>query len=98
MTELTQHETKALLSGVILLQQAMIEGLVRHDTIGYPQTRETLEEAIKALEEGEVVDEKVFLPLRETIAMLDDLHRPLELGERPHPVNWPDQLRRLGLI
>lgn len=90
--------TRPLLAGVVLLQQMILELLIRQDSIGYHQAREFLAQAAAAFDRTRGVPPETLKPLRAAIDMLDDLHRPLGPDEQPHAPNWLDQLRRNGLL
>ncbi|WP_162915141.1 hypothetical protein [Desertibaculum subflavum] len=84
-------ELKSLLSGLLLSQQVMIEMLVRNDAIGYHQARAALDDALGALRKPPAA----LRPLERALALLDDLHRPLGSGERPHAADWKAELTRI---
>jgi hypothetical protein len=98
MSETNDQAIRPLLAGVVLLQQIILELLIRQDAIGYHQAREFLVSAAGVFEQARGIPAEAVKPLRAAIDMLDDLHRPLPAGEHPHAPNWLDQLRRNGLL
>lgn len=88
-------ELKSLVSGLLLSQQVLVEMLVRNDVIGYPQARSALENALVALRKPPAAASAAIRPLERALAILDDLHRPLGSGERPHAVDWKAELNRI---
>lgn len=88
-------ELKSLVSGLLLSQEVLIEMLVRNDAIGYHQTRAALQAALAALREPPAPPLAAIWPLERALTLLDDLHRPLGSGERPHAVDWKAELQRI---
>lgn len=88
-------ELKSLISGLLLSQQVMIEMLVRNDAIGYHQARAALDDALGALRKPPSAPAAALRPLERALALLDDLHRPLGSGERPHAADWKAELTRI---
>jgi hypothetical protein len=84
-------------AGLVLMQQVLIEAMIRYDMIGYPQAHAALEEALAVLAADRRVTPAMTLPLRKALALLDERHRPFGPGERPHPVDWSYQLGDTGL-
>lgn len=95
MSDLASDEAKALIAGLILSQQVLLEALVRQDAIGYHQVRKTLDDAAQAI--GPLAEDKpeAGLALRTMLDVLDDQHRPLGPEEKPHAVDWAARLRAL---
>jgi hypothetical protein len=74
--------------GLRLALAVLTEALVRHDAIAYHQLRETLAEAIEALETGTAADAAVLSPLRRLAEDLNRTHRPAQPNQpRPH-LDW----------
>lgn len=95
MSERASDEAKALIAGLILSQQVLLEALVRQDAIGYHQVRTTLDDAMQAIEPVAGERPGAGLALRTMLDVLDDQHRPLGPEEKPHAVDWAERLRAL---
>lgn len=91
----SDDKTQALLQGLLLSQQVLIEALVRTDAIGYPQARTALNEALTELGRQPSAPAEAMRPLRAALELLDQLHRPLGPKERPKTVDWRAELKRL---
>lgn len=91
----SDDKTQALLQGLLLSQQVLIEALVRSDAIGYPRARAALNEALTALGRPPSAPAEILRPLQSALELLDQLHRPLGPGERPATVDWHAELKRI---
>lgn len=99
MSSTTPHDPeRTLLAGVVLLQQVILELLIRQDAVGYPQAREFLASVENRLAQGAGLAPDLLRPLRSAIDVMDELHRPLGPGERPRAPDWLDHLRRNGFL
>lgn len=88
-------ELKSLVSGLLLSQQVLIEMLVRNDAIGYHQARAALDDALGILRKSPSAPLAALRPLERALGLLDELHRPLGVGERPRAVDWRAELQRI---
>jgi hypothetical protein len=89
------QNAKALVAGLLLSQQVLVEALVRQDAIGYHQLRETLAAAVEALEPLAASTPGAGVALAAMLDVLDEQHRPLGPDERPHAVDWGERLQAL---
>ncbi|MDP6704781.1 MAG: hypothetical protein QF893_00440 [Alphaproteobacteria bacterium] len=96
MTQSANDDLEAMVRGLMLVQQVTLEALVRHDAMGYPQARETLAQALAALEAAGDVEAAALLPLRAALETLDQVHHPRDPGDPPKPIDWVERLRRAG--
>jgi hypothetical protein len=98
MAKTEESEVVSELAGLLLAQQVLIEALVQHDAVGYHQLRDTLAQALAALDAEEGVEAEMLNPLRRQLALLDASHRPIEPGVEPGGRDWRlllrEQLRR----
>lgn len=98
MTPTNDNLPGPLLAGVVLLQQIILELLIRQDAVGYPQAREFLAGVAGRLDQTPGLPPDLLRPLRAAIDLIDEAHRPREPNERPHAPDWVDQLRRNGFL
>ena len=96
MTDANERELRSLVSGLMLSQQVLLEALLRHDAIGYHQLRETLADALAALESAGDVDAQALRPLHLQLELMDATHQPRRPEEKRPVLDWQDVLRRSG--
>lgn len=95
MNEREMQDTRALVSGIMFAQKALIELLIRSDALSYHQARDTLQSVLTALKDSEEeVDARTLRPVEDLLRFVSDVHRPLEVGQKPEAANWPKELAR----
>ena len=94
MDDAKVRRLEATVAGLLVAQQVIIDALINHNAIGYPQLHKALSDAETQLGEIEgEVGAAALLPLRKLLHSLDILHAPHARQEKtPHP-SWTQAMR-----
>ncbi len=89
MEDPADQEIVSLLRGLLLSQEVIVEALLSHDTIGFHQLKQSLEEALTALEATEQkIDPAALVPLERLLSLVERLHGPRAPGQTREKANW----------
>lgn len=95
MDEVETQNVRALIAGILIAQKALVELLIRSDALSFHQARDTLQGALTSLKSSEEdIDAVTFRPMEDLLRFIDDVHRPLDVGQKPEAANWPAELAR----